>query len=46
MLKLIQGDDLSEAFDDGLTWASEVASKLQPIIKADTEDKEQEEERE
>lgn len=31
------GDALSEAFDDGLTWASEVASKLPTIIEADKE---------
>lgn len=30
-------DALSEAFDDGLTWASEVVSKSPPIIKADRE---------
>ena len=31
------GDALSEAFDDGLTWASEVASKSLTIIEADKE---------
>lgn len=30
-------DELSEAFDDGLTWASEVASKSPTIIEADKE---------
>ena len=29
------GDALSEAFDDGLRWASEVVSKSSPIIEAD-----------
>lgn len=28
------GDALSEAFDDGITWASEVVSKSSTIIKA------------
>lgn len=32
-------DTLSEAFDDGLTWASEVASKLPTIIEADKAEK-------
>ncbi len=30
-------DALSEAFDDGLAWASEVASKLPTIIDAEKE---------
>ena len=29
------GDSLSEAFDDGLIWASEIASMLPTIIEAD-----------
>ena len=34
-VKVNLGDDLSEAFDDGLTWASEVLNNAQPIIEAD-----------
>ena len=32
------GDALSEAFDDGLIWASEVVNKSQAVIEADKKD--------
>ena len=40
--KVNLGDALSEAFDDGLTWASEVTSKLLTIIEADKESEDKE----
>lgn len=36
----LDNDELSNAFGDGLTWASEVLSKEPTIIEADTESEE------